>query len=794
MRSVLRIVAWVAAVVAAIAWFGVHAVDLPVGAGLVYAYDLEEPVAFTLQPEEREIKVVTWLLTRDTAPVDPRAGLPYAVLAEELDADGAVVRSERSWTVARAERWEDESGKLLRTAWIPDEADTRVHAARVVRIRPTDAARRGGSLRLSAVATPPGGRVVAIVYRLGERTLAGQIRLRRGDAAEFRADVAEDVGATGWDALPEGWRENAAAVRWDRLGALSTGTGLIPTTRLARATRVEGETRTEAVGLFLPAGGAATWTLLGPVQFGGSWAAPDGSPVATRGKARIVHGDGRVDEHTLEGATFGPWTLDGAAAVSLASAPTEDVRWVRSWISGEGSTWGAPPERADDAGRTWISPDLRSEQLFRAGPDAPLELDVASGEVLRLGLRPPLPPGPLGGLDPAGPSRGPKVALTALDASGTELGTWTVTTWSAPSAFERYTQGDGPATARVSDETSVNFRVPNGATRLVIRPADVVDVSAEVGTDASGVPHPAYDPLPIAGFVASFAPHLQEAWRARAPRDVEALALAGRVVRIDGQVRLEADEHPARMRLAHSLPLPGAFDLVAEARLAGASGNRVRLGARAATVQVPPSGRLRLDYRVAASEVGGTASVTIAGQSVSPALLATAGELRLDGLPPGPVSATIATPGLFLARAAGSTPWQTWRVRRLDAGERLTFRVPPGHELAVTPYLPPSGRAGTLTWHVEPSQTLPAGVFVAATDPDGTAPIEADGREALPLSFAGPPLQRGRELRVPVGDDVGTGGATVTVTLNGAGGPVWVRARGTWTAGERASTHDSGEL
>jgi hypothetical protein len=793
MKKLLRVVAWLAAAAGAIAWFGVHAVDLPVGAGLVYAYALEEPVAFTLQPEEREIKVITWLLTDDTAPADPRAGLPYAVLAEQLDADGAVVRSEQSWTIARAERWEDEAGRLLRTAWIPDEAHTRVHAARLVHIRPGDDARRGGSLRLSVAAAPPGARVVAIVYRLGERSFAGQLRLRQGDAAEFRADVAEDVGATGWDALPESWRENAAAVRWDRLGALSTGTGLVPTTRLARAQPVDGETRTEAVGLLLSPGGAATWTLLGPVELGGTWAAPDGSPAATRGRARVVHPDGTVEEHTLEGPTFGPWKIEGAAAVYLASDAGEGVRWVRSWVTGEGSTWGAPPERADAAGRTWIAPDLRSEQLYRAGPDAPLAIDVAAGEVLRLGLRPRLAPGPLPGLDPAASARGPKVKLAAVGADGAELGTWSVGTWTAPSAFERYTQGDGPATARVSDETSVNFRVPDGAARLVITPADVVDVSTEVGTDASGVPHPAYDPVPVAGFVARFAPHLQEAWRARAPRDAEALALAGRVIRIDGQVRLEQDEQTERHRLAHSLPLPGAFDLVAEARMAGAAANRVRLGARGTTVQVPPSGRLRVDYRVAPTEVGAAAPFRIAGLDLAPAILATAGELRFDGLPPGPVTASVTTPGLFLARAEGSAPWQTWRVRRMDEGERLVFRVPPGHEVSITPFVPPGGRVGSLTWHVAPSQALPAGVFVATTDTDGTAPIEPDGREALPLSFAGPALRRGRDLRVPVGDDVGPGGATVTITINGAGGPVWVRARGTWNTRAAASAQASRE-
>ncbi len=779
MNVLVRAAAWVAVLAAAVAYIATHAVYLPADAGVVDAYDLSAPVAFALAPDEEAIKIVSWLVTAEDGPADPRASRPYAITAEQLDGDGAVVQTERVWSVTRVERWEDATKKLLRVAWLPGAPD-RVHASRVLRLHPREGA-RGGTLRLTGEAPVPGGRVLAIVYSQGERSLAGQVRLRHGDAADFRADVADAIDADGWDALPDAWQANAAQLRWDRLGALATG-GLVPTTRLAAAS-VDG---TEAVGVLVPGGGVATWTLVGPVRFGGAWAAPDGTPRITRGRVRIEHADGAVEEHALDGPTFGPWDIPEAASVHVASVDTMDVRWVRAWIEGKGSVWGAPASHRDETGRTWIAPDLRAEQVFRARPDAPLAYEANGGEVLRVSLRPRMRPGRLFGLRPAEPETGATVELSASDPSGDPLGTWTVAAPAVPSAYERYIQGDDYQTARVSEETVSFLRVPDGAARLVVTPTAAVDVTVEVESGAAPVPHPAYPAPPIDGRIARFAPFLHEAWRARAPLELEALALAGRLVRFDGQVRLVSrGTEPEEELTARSIALPGSFDLVAEP--ARAAWNRARVEQDGSMVVIPPSGRLRVDYRVDAGQVGRAAPLVVAGQSREAPILATAGELRLAGLPPGPANVRVGVPGLFLARAAGSSPWQTWRVRRMDTRETLALPLAAGpQEVVITPYVRGLGEV-RFSWRV--GGAVRPGLFTRATTREGQAVVVPSESEARPMSFGGAALRRGRDVRIRLGDDLAAGGVTLALTLESAG-PAWIRARTTHGASPGAEPRD----
>jgi hypothetical protein len=382
------------------------------------------------------------------------------------------------------------------------------------------------------------------------------------------------------------------------------------------------------------------------------------------------------------------------------------------------------------------------------------------------------------------------VRLTAVAADGAVRGEWTVNAVATPSAFERYVEGDDLATARVSERTVAYVRVPPGAVRLVITPSATMDVATEVWTALPALLRPAYDPVPIPDFVARFAPLRQEPWRARAPEDVEGLTAARRAIRIDGQVRLEPRVHGEPTVALHTVPLAGPFDVIAEAAADPSQGStESRLASASSDVQIPASGRLSVDFRVATARVGQNAVFRVGGVAFPAFLASSAGQLHLEGLPAGSPPVSVDIPGLFLARATGSTPWHAWRVWRLPPGGAVALATPPGARAATFELYGPR-IAGSVRWTVGPrTAQTPTGVWGSVTTPAGEAELEIlEGIEALPLSFAGVPLARARPVNVLVGEDLAGGGATVRLVSNAAD-VLWVRALGRWGGDEHEADH-----
>jgi len=497
-----------------------------------------------------------------------------------------------------------------------------------------------------------------------------------------------------------------------------------------------------------------------------------------------------------------------------------------------------------------VSPDIRTLELFRTGPDRPpLVFPVEQdGELLRLSIRPRMDAGalPAFGLswdpeqnttDELPPQAGAPVALTvrALAADGKELGTWQALVPSVPSSFERYSQADDPGSARCAEPEDRFLIPPVGAARLEVTASAVADVGLRV-FQADNPPMalarayelpallapPARAPtvtrLPVwaagrppeaHGFkVARYEPYAQDPWRARSPLDQDELMAEDRMVRVDAQVRLEPfgawmfdeawmsdqplpvpeEETPAQAPALerHALDLEGPYELVVEPDRDDrhAAGARTLLSTRPSRVQVKPSGRLDIDYRVAASEAGRSLNVKVDGVVSSHRLLSSAGRLRLAGLQPGDHQVSVDAAGTFLARSLGERPWQVRRVIRLSPDSPVTIAVP-GSEgsLAIYSY----GADAWLDWQLQGGNVARRpGLLDQATPRSGRLHLRPEGGEARPLSFAAADIARLSPLLLHIGPDAGSQPMTLELRLTGTEEPVWIRATASWARGASA--------
>lgn len=853
MRRLLPVTAWLAVLGVLALAFVRPSADLLRRTGLerMRAVDLAEGVEFALDPDEERVKVLTWLARPSAWARDVRATTPYALRLEVVDPDD-VVRLRRDVWLRTRQSWSlGSDGRLLRPSWLPGSeaelTDSRSTVLDLAGLLP-----EGGRVRVDALSVPDASRVLAVAYREAERTGAARLRFLAGGSPASNSQAAARVGVDSWSDLPEAWRDRLAQRVWERLSPLPTpGRGRVPAVELLRSHPEIPSEGQPALGLPVPPGGAIAYNVQRGATLTIRWLDVDGqgaAPAATW--LQVVGADGAAELRFLGVVEeIGPLTItEPLQSVQIALDPgVSEPRLAQARVlagAGVEPLWGDPPRlHVDGPPGAWrVAPDLRTLELVRLGPGLPpVRYPVAGdGETLRLGLRARLDGATLPALgqrwseergagDPVPLVEGTprEVLVVARDAGDRELARWLTRIEARASAFERYTQGDDPATAHPGEpeqrflapppgtawievsatadvDVAVRARQPDGPMAQVARGYELPAALAPPG-DAGDSPLPTWHTtgrrqrpeLPRA----RYEPYTQDPWQARAPEDLEGLLREGRVVRLDAQVRLEPSDWwraerwmarvPARQEPAlpeaaperGALPLPGAYTLIAEADRDGRAqrGARVRLGSGTATVTVPASGRLDIDYRVAADQVGEEVTLWVDGGERRERLWASAGRMRLAELSPGAtVQLRVDQPGLFLARGQGSPLWQVRRVVMLEPDQRRTLELPgkPG-SLAIMAY----GAGGWLEWSLRGGQpSHQAGLLEKVTRRHGRQRLRSSGGVAMPLSRSGDGLPRLTPVVITLGEDLGGGPLALDLELRGAERPVWIRATATWTA------------
>ncbi|MCB9777187.1 MAG: hypothetical protein H6742_01320 [Alphaproteobacteria bacterium] len=701
MRRPLAVLAWLAVLVLLVlAWVRTpQSGRLRVDAQRFLAAPLDRGVAFSLDPGEETVKVVTWLTRPQPWARDVRATAPYRLDLAVRDRDGAVRWSTRLWHKSRASWIDGLGGRLLRPTWLPDSRDE-VTDSRITLVDVAGLTDGGAELVLRATPSPRPGRagddggahVLAVAYRHSLRTPAARLRVLAAADREQADARAAPITLEGWDDLPDAWKGHLADRVWERLSPSPAVKGIaLPSVELMHAPLQERWETQPSLGTPMVPGSAAALNLQAGARVVARWrdrAGRRADPAPT-----WIQRVGPDGTSTLQFAgvvdEIGPLVVDGPLeSIQIALDPgTVGPRVLQVELIGDqadDTVWGDPPRapvvRGDGVVARWrLAPDLRGVELVRLGGElGPARFPIeAADDALRISVRVPLPATGDGAVelpalgrrwdpqqnethavDPS-PAARRTLAIRALDADGVELMAWEADVEAVPSAFERYTQGDSPGTARASEPTLRTVVPPAGARVLVIDADDAVDVglrarhlgdppariSPGYGLPAALAPPPAVvDPdLPewqadgddgaVSLHDARYVPAAQDAWRQRNPVDAEALLETGRIVRIDVQVRVESRERQiARTEAAtptlaasdgtvaaragleldptlvalrarkpeHPLPLDGAYGIVAEPDLDGDTrvGGRTRVaspGSSTGLSRLPVPASGRLD-------------------------------------------------------------------------------------------------------------------------------------------------------------------------------------------------------
>ena len=760
-------------------WGGGHGATAAIRATRMLAYPVEDPLLFALEPGEHEIKVVSWLVQDDKWLRDVRVTTPYCLNFTVLSPDGTVVRRWPLFLRARGGLVHTDDGRLHDPNWLPED-DTPVSDDRLTRVDLTGLTPDGGLVELSPCWTPPGTRVLATVFQLGETTLAQRVRLLRGETSAWHRGVSSRFTPFSWERVPGDWKENLAATTWERLGALQDGAVRVPTEPVMTTFHKGSWLDEAAMGVPVPPGGALAFNLEGPTVFRGSWWTADGATaVNVPTELRVFRGGDRVATASGKVHRVGPIDVDDEViSVEVGLSPDAPGPLVfRAW-TGSGDldrAWGDPPREApDDRGLQTLAPDFRNLELYRALPETPTEpvlsFPIEEGEwvrVLAFARLPPELPGLLSA--PVAPGPGPTLRVRCVDALGQTLSETELATTTEPSIFERYTQFDNPASAAPSVPETLFLQPPPETTALWISADGPIDVGVRV-TREPDLQHIVWRGYQFSdGFEADgrWVPLVRNPWRARAPDDLELLLRALRTPRVDAQVRLEEEEEeiPKQRQLLtlRSLNLWQPFEVIAEP----GRGGLTRLGKAATAVKIGPSKRLIVEYRVAPEQVGRVVTLRVGNKEIARKLPSAAGTLRLDGLDTGGQLVSVDTPGLFLARAEGRPTWRTMRVERLPAEAGPAIPVPAGSGLILLhPYAERGG--GRLQWRLVNAR--------GRTIDSGSMPVSPRGGGAVPMSFEGEGLLSMEALRVRLRED-NPGGELYVWTSNPA---IYVRATATW--------------
>lgn len=792
----LRLMGWVLAVLAvALLMLRARAPEENVPDRIaIRAYPVEDAaVTFALQGDESTVRLIVWLEGEGwTEFNDVRHTIPYGF-------DVAVVGEgdEDRWTQStwvRARRTlEEREGKVRTPTWVEGApytiSEDRLHHFDIGEVLDGPA-----TFEVRPTFIPEGSRMLVIAFRDGARDRFQAMRVRRGALTDPQRRV-ERLGLWRWGELPDDWRERIALEEWERMGAMPPDEGVVVPTHelMTRFHRIPWEDAPSVATAIAP-GGAAAFNTEGEAILRFTWWSMDGdAPVSERSFVRIVNRDGTGEVWESSLAEVGPIRVtDTVESVQIALHPdTDGPRYLRTVTEGPevDRSYGDPPRtRIDEL--QWAAPDFRNVELYRLDRElSPVLFRVKADERVRVMLRRRMDPAPLPAFwpPPALPD-GSVVLIEELDADGRLIELHEVALEPVPSAFERYTEGDHGMSARVA-EPETRYLIPANRTAWLRLSANAT-VDASVRTTTDGAPSEIVDPSYVLPedfeFSMTYEPHIRDPWRHRGAEQIDALLYQGRVIRVDAQVRPEWREARVlakpKPRLDKSaLPLPRPFELVAEPDRDGvvAAGGRHKLSAAARGVDVGPTGRLMLDYRVPVDQVGQTIALGVDGASVPITLPAAGGNLRLDGLSAGAHALSVDSSGAFFAPATGGAGWQVRKAYRLNPGEELIIDVPGGGSgVSVYPYT--VARAATMTWWLEADEGLPTGLFQGETASRGSLVLAAEsGRTVIPLSFDDPGLTPLRPLHLTLRDDVPEIGARLHLQVE-PDQEAWVRVLTTW--------------
>ncbi len=778
---------------------------------LTYSVSRDNPLRFQMNGDSGAVRLVTWrTLATEWAP-DPRITTPYCLQAALQAADGSTRATWTRWLSTRRSTGVLPELPRLPAAWIPD-APTLVSDDRQTVLVLPDGVRSDDTLLVRRCDENPEDSVLLVAYATSERNSAVQARLANTTRTEAANRVLSQYSARDWLDLPEDWRLNLVAERWARLAALDAGDP-IPTTEVHTTFARTPWRDASPTGVRIPPGGAAVYNLEGETRLYLAWKDSDGQAVDPMPmRIQVVRGDGKTEQWVRD--TWDPALAAGPGVRSVhiglppdAAAPLGLVAWTEGGSLDR--AWGDPPRSPIEDQRQWVSPDVRNETLARALPEeTPLRYALdGSTETVRFRFVVPLAPD-LPGLSALAPPEipGPTVNVTARDAAGAALDTWTQSLLVQPSIYERYTQRDTPATAAASLPIDAFYSPPLATTTLDITATAPVDVLVKVKKGLEGIhdiPWDGYDRTTTSEARRRFVPLLRSEWEVRAPQDAEALLLAHRLPRLDLQVRLEPldaepegedNDGPAKWSY---LPLTFygnsnterfPLEMVAEADPDGRAnaGSRVRIGTRRAVVDIPASGRLTMDYVLSPERLQEPLVLRVAGEEYPQTLRTTTGSLLVHNLPPGrqdvsvdvPAGSPLARDEFLLARSEGGWPlWNTRKVRQVQPGQTLSVAPLAAGPARVRVVVLGASDVARLQWTLE----VPDGFDATGVPLQGEEALRPSTNKGWLVSQGARVLDQSMPVTLRLPENLPYG-ARLHLSVANTRGPVYLRALATWSS------------
>jgi len=765
--------------------------DEPGGAReLYYALAPGQEIAIRLQSEEPRLRILAHLETPDPGVDDEALTWLYGLrIALEPTGEDAYVREH--WT--RSRRTILETGEL---ALESVRRDTVITDSRIVEIDPAHLLPKGGTLRLRPLLEQGNQRLLLRVYRELEADPLHQTRLL--GSPERRAARADGVYPFAWDNLTMEEQDRLTSWRRERLHAETQTAETVPVHRKG------------------PPSSAPSFSSKGLILEPGQ-----GTVVNLRGSSRLNVATELLNPppgHTTKGIPLDTELVDAsqrpvadpqlsAFRVDVPPEAIWSMRWINPWDGdpvkvgftvspAAGKSWGEPPGAGGEQPQ---GPEMRRLIHFRSDQGlTPIVVPVATGSqfgALAVDAR-PLPSAEFRADPGSQPEQEPvTITYTAFDEEGKRLGTDSFLAEFTYTPFERYVETDIPF---VSEETRRHIFHNWRATTMEFSSNLPADLRFLVPLELEPERAPEYD-LPE-DWAGRYAPWEIAPYVSLGPLNTDELIAEQRLTRIDATVRIqpsrraESEAKRSTMKL-EPLGKPPRYPAMERFHRVDAPWqpwHRTLLEAET-ELEIPPSGELLADYRVAQTLVGREAVLTC-GESEAKALVeSSGGVMRLAGLPEGRQSCSFAAPaGSYLARIPGSGDRWVRRVTYRSDGRELILPV---HVRAgertyvyVRAYTSRASSPPTLETLLDDGQPRrhggPSTMLSRATR---QLQPERTGRQARLEDSAQGELASWEALRLVLGDDLvsGTHHVKVRVTPGERGPtPVFLRFESTFGSSE----------
>jgi hypothetical protein len=654
--------------------------------------------------------------------------------------------------------------------WITD--------GRVVELNLEGKLRPGGQVEITPLLSLEGSR---LLLRLERQPADMQMRLPWDGGAILSGRVSR-YSALPWSALSTNeiqaiWRENRIPLSADQLIGKTA-----PIHRLPPAKDLP-EVWTPPTQL--APGQATGLTLQGPCSV---------MVMAETLSGRAPPKDWAPQATALQGSTE-----KGVVSQTRVEVPAQSM-WFVQWTApaqGDGLSlrfeaaqhraclWGQP------AGQDWekvFAPEKRRFTAWSSEKGQSLEVPVATGNafgVLTVEAR-PRPPADWLPEDEASDQTPPKTAAagtiryTLLTEDGIAI-----RKGQAKATFEH-----DPLAHRVEPENGwmgafsrFSVQHPFQATRLRIESDIPMDFRFLVPLNVEEERSSAYA-LP-GGWIARNAPWDLAPYVSLSPIQADTLLAENRLVRFDATVvpTRRTNQRPEGSQPTHKLSPSSPtqdFPILEHVRKPGVfkPWHRTALG-RSTRLQIPPSGSIKLEYRISADEPG-PLSLQCGEESTAQELPAVAGSLRLSGLPPGWQFCTLSAPaGHYVVNVPGSgRRWAKREAHALsEAGLIVPVNVPKGgSSVFVRVYTEPGKPAPTLTINLDKGRPrLRTGLVKHPTQATRNVKAQKRTQRARLLDSAPGQLQAHKGILFVLGDDLKPGPHSLQVRLKNASGPVFVR-------------------